>query len=72
MDCLAGLVAQGDEYPCENARWGVTITIRPKRQKLRKGVDALFTGEDGFTTVEINRSGSKRQTGQFEDGAESG
>ena len=61
MDCLAGLVAQGDEYPVKHSM-GRDYHYPPQETKLRKRVDALFMGEDGFTTVgitDLDRSGRR-------------
>ncbi len=52
MDCLAGLVADGDVYSVKRSM-GRDYLYPPQETKLRKGVDAIFAREDGFTTVEI-------------------
>ena len=52
MDCLAGLIADGNEYPVKQSV-GRDYSYPPQETKLRKGVDALFAREGRFTTVEI-------------------
>ena len=52
MDCLAGLVADGGEYPVKRSV-GRDYSYPPQETKLRKGVDALFVDGDGFATVGI-------------------
>ncbi|MXX16149.1 MAG: TM0106 family RecB-like putative nuclease, partial [Gammaproteobacteria bacterium] len=52
MDCLAGLVADGDEYQVKRSV-GRDYFYPPQETKLRKGVDALFVDGDGFATVGI-------------------
>ena len=53
MDCLAGLVAAGGPYPVKQSI-GRDYVFPPQETKLRKGSDALFAREGGFTTVQIS------------------
>ncbi len=60
MDCLAGLVADGDEYPVKRSL-GRDYCYPPQETKLRPGVGAVFASGDGFTTVEITNLDQSRR-----------
>ena len=61
MECLAGLVATGEQYPVKRS-FGREYGYPPQETKLREGSSALFAKDDGFASVEItelNRSQRK-------------
>ena len=52
MECLAGLVAIGNQYPVKRSI-GRDYIYPPQEAKLREGNNAQFASEDGFASVEI-------------------
>ena len=54
MECLAGLVATGVQYPVKRSI-GREYRYPPQETKLREGSSALIARDDGFTSVEITQ-----------------
>ena len=54
MECLAGLVATGVQYPVKRSI-GREYRYPPQETKLRKGSSALVAKDDGFASVEITQ-----------------
>lgn len=54
MECLAGLVATGEQYPVKRSV-GREYGYPPQETKLREGSSALFVQGDGFVSVELTR-----------------
>ena len=54
MECLAGLVATGVQYPMKRSI-GREYRYPPQETKLRKGSSALVAKDDGFASVEITQ-----------------
>ena len=54
MECLAGLVATGVQYPVKRSI-GREYRYPPQETKLREGSSALVAKDDGFASVEITQ-----------------